>query len=964
LNALAPRGTAPRLSTIAAGWFNIPHPNFALPGDLMALDDLLSGHNLAFAEAMYADFLTDPASVPEDWRALFAGLEVSGLHPADLHGPSFPKRSIFAGAPATTSTNGRSASEVAASQDRLDQLVRAYRVRGHMVADLDPLGQPRASSPELDFHEYGFTEADLGRKFSARTLYASEEVLTLQTILDRLRTTYCGSIGVQFMHIDDREIKNWLQQRMESTLNRLELTRDEQVRVLTKLTDAEIFEQFIHKKFLGAKRFSLEGGESLIPLIDQALELAGEQGAKEAVIAMAHRGRLNVLANILGKHPAQIFREFADRDPELHFGRGDVKYHMGHSADHVTAHGKRIHLSLCFNPSHLEFVDPVLLGRVRAKQDRRNDTERRQVLPIMIHGDAAFAGQGIVMEVLNLSELPGYRVGGTVHVIVNNQIGFTTPPESARSCDYSSDVAKMLQIPIFHVNGEDPEAVAQVIRLAMDFRARFQKDVVIDMWCYRKYGHNEGDDPAFTQPVMYGIIRKRQTVREAYLDNLLKLNGISREEGEEIALRRRQVLDDALSQATQHGYALERPSGQGIWAGRQGGPDLAVPDVETGVPVERLAALMQAQAQVPEGFEPHPKIKNLLELRREMAAGQRALDWGAAEGLAFASLLAEGTNIRLSGQDSGRGTFSHRHGVLHDYQTGRRHVPLNHLGGPQGQLDAIDSPLSEAAVLGFDYGYSLDSPDQLVIWEAQFGDFVNGAQVIIDQFIVSSEDKWNRLSGLVMLLPHGFEGQGPEHSSARLERFLSLCAEDCIQVCNLSTPAQIFHCLRRQVVRPWRKPLIVMSPKSLLRNPECVSTLADLSQGGFQRVIPDGRAPAETRRVLLCSGKIYYDLVATRQILGADHVAIHRIEQLYPLQRRDIDGLLGGLAAGTPVVWVQEEPRNQGAWPHLRQRFGERIHGYPFSGISREASASPATGSLASHKMEQDLIMEQAFELA
>jgi len=934
---------------------------------MMALADIeLSGHNLAFVEAMYADFLEDPTSVADDWRQWFSQLDSGGVRPTELRAPQFPARSIFAGSAPAAPSNGSNghALEVAARQDRLDQLVRAFRVRGHMVADLDPLG-PRASNPELDFRSYDFTEADLDRRFSARTLSAPEEVLTLREIIDRMRLTYCAQIGVQFMHIDDLEVKSWLQTRMESGLNRLQLSREEQVRVLTRLTDAEIFEQFVHKKFLGAKRFSLEGGESLIPLIDQALELAGEHGVREAVIGMAHRGRLNVLANIIGKSPAQIFREFADQDPELHFGRGDVKYHMGHSSDHVTTAGHRIHLSLCFNPSHLEFVDPVLLGRVRAKQDRQGDTEGSRVLPILIHGDAAFAGQGIIMEVLNLSELPGYRVGGTIHVIVNNQIGFTTPPESARSCDYASDVAKMLQIPIFHVNGEHPEAVAQVIRLAMDFRRRFHKDVVIDMWCYRKYGHNEGDDPAFTQPMMYSIIRKQQTVREAYLANLLKMGEMTREEGEEIAVRQRKALDDALSQATQRGYALERPSGGGSWQAYRGGPDLEIAEADTHLPQAQVTALLAVQTVLPEGFTPHPKIRTLLDGRNAMAQGERPIDWGAGEALAFASLLAEGAHIRLSGQDCGRGTFSHRHAVLHDYANGAHYVPLNHLGVAQAELEAFDSPLSEAAVLGFDYGYSLDSPDRLVIWEAQFGDFANGAQVLIDQFIVSSEDKWNRLSGLVMLLPHGFEGQGPEHSSARLERFLGLAAEDCIQVCNLTTPAQLFHCLRRQIRRPWRKPLVIMSPKSLLRHAECVSTLTDFSEGRFQRVIPDPATPPEaTRRVLLCSGKIYYELLATKQILGADHVAIHRIEQLYPLQNREVAALLSGIAPGTPVVWVQEEPRNQGAWPSLRLRFGERIHGLPFLGISREASASPATGSLASHKMEQELIMEKAFELA
>ena len=922
---------------------------------------LLSGQNLAFVEALYADFLEDPASVSDDWRATFSTLP-DELSADALRGPGFVRESIFAKAPATGSEAGADAAE----QDRVDQLVRAFRVRGHMHADLDPLKRSQPTHPELDIVHYGFTEADLTRTFSARTLSAPTETLTLGEILNRLQQTYCGSIGVQFVHIDDIDVKHWLQSRMEASLNKLDLSRDQQLRVLTKLTDAEIFEQFIHKKFLGAKRFSLEGGESLIPLIDLALERAGEQGIEEAVFAMAHRGRLNVMVNIIGKSASQIFREFADRDPELHFGGGDVKYHMGHSHDHTTTKGHEIHLSLCFNPSHLEFVNPVLLGRVRAKQDRRGDAERRKVLGILIHGDAAFAGQGIVQETLNLSELAGYRVGGTIHVIVNNQIGFTTPPESSRSYNYASDVAKMLQIPIFHVNGEDPEAVSQVIQLAMDFRAEFQKDVIVDMLCYRKYGHNEGDDPAFTQPLMYAIIRNRQTVRQAYLSNLLKLGEVTEEEADAIAVKQRELLEEALSTAKQNDYEFQKDTGRGIWEAYCGGDDKAVPEVDTRVPSDRLSALLTAQTQLPESFTPHPKIERFSETKLAMAAGEKPLDWGAAEGLALASLLTDGVRIRLSGQDSGRGTFGHRHSVLHDYKDGGLYVPLNNLADDQGEFEVIDSPLSEAGVLGFDYGYSLDSPDQLVIWEAQFGDFVNGAQVIIDQFIISSEDKWERLSGLVMLLPHGFEGQGPEHSSARFERFLQLCAEDNIQVCNLTTPAQLFHCLRRQVIRPIRKPLVIMSPKSLLRLPAAVSTLEDLATGSFQRVIPDADAtPDSTRRVLLCTGKLYYELVSAKQTLGADHIAVHRIEQLYPLTHTHLAPLFAGLADGTPVVWVQEEPQNQGAWPHMRLMLGEHIEGrLPFSGIYRSASASPATGSNASHKMEQDLLIEQAFELA
>ena len=754
---------------------------------------------------------------------------------------------------------------------------------------------------------------------------------------------------------------------MEQTQNVLELSRAQQIRVLTKLTDAEIFEQFIHRKFLGAKRFSLEGGESLLPLLDQALEELALHGAHEVVIAMAHRGRLNVLANIMGKSPADIFREFADKDPDLYFGGGDVKYHMGYSSDHTTQSGQTLHISLCFNPSHLEFVNPVLLGRCRAKQDRRGDTSREKVVPILVHGDAAFAGQGVVQETLNLSELDGYAVGGTLHVILNNQIGFTTPPESSRSTYYATDVARMLEIPVFHVNGEHPEAVAQAVKLALDFRQTFNRDAVIDMWCYRRHGHNEGDDPTFTNPVLYQHVRARESVREGYLDNVIALGaGITRAEADEIAVARRAHLDEALAASKHREFTYQRDFGRGLWTGYLGGDDASVPEASTTVPRQRLEQLVQQLAELPDGFESHPKIRRLTDARVAMVKGDRPVDWGCAETLAFATLLDEGTRIRLSGQDAGRGTFSHRHCVLHDQSTGARHVPLNGLSEAQGAFEPLDSPLSETGVLGFDFGYSLDMPDALVIWESQFGDFANSAQVIIDQFISSCEDKWHRLSGLVLFLPHAFEGQGPEHSSARLERWLGLCAEDNMTVCNLTTPAQIFHALRRHMLRAIRKPLVVMTPKSLLRRPEAVSDISALSEGGFQRVIPDADVidAKAVRRVILCTGKVYYDLLATRQALEANDVAIHRVEQLYPLRQREIAGLFEGYDADVPVVWVQEEPENMGAWPYLRLRFGERIHGHALRGITRPESASPATGSSASHRMEQDLLMEQAFELS
>ncbi|MBT9556239.1 MAG: 2-oxoglutarate dehydrogenase E1 component, partial [Myxococcales bacterium] len=894
--------------------------------------------NVAYVEAMYEEYLRDPASVPSDFRAYFLEFEGPGGNGhARAIGPTRAAPGLFraGGAPVSNGNgthggngkNGQAAHDAAVRQDKVDQLIRAYRVRGHMLASLDPLSIPRKNHPELELEHYDLGEADMDFTYSSRTI-AGENKMTLRRIMERLRSTYCREIGVQFMHIDDIRMKNWLQDRMERSENRVQLDRSEQVRILTKLTDAEIFEDFLQKKFLGAKRFSLEGGETLIPLLDSLIGLTSEKGVEQIVIGMAHRGRLNVLSNIMGKNPRDIFREFADLDPEEKIGRGDVKYHMGHSADFQTAKGREVHLSLCFNPSHLEYVDPVAIGRVRAKQDRLGDTDRSRAMGILIHGDAAFAGEGVIQETLNMSELNAYEIGGTIHIIVNNQVGFTTPPESGRSTPYATCVAKMLQVPIFHVNGEHPEAVEAVLRLAVDFRAQFKKDVVIDMYCYRKYGHNEGDDPAFTQPVMYRTIRARKTVREGYMENLLKFGTLSREECEEIATKRRQELEEELLKSREPGFRVRQAYGAGLWAPYRGGKDADTPEVPTAVSRELLEGLLRAQTVVPDGFSLHPKIEKLNEARLEML-GEKPLDWGAGEALAFASLLADAHRIRISGQDAGRGTFSHRHAVLHDYKTGATYMPLAGMPHAKAPIEIYDSSLSEIGPLGFEWGYSLDWPDGLVVWEAQFGDFANSAQVIIDQFIVSAEDKWKRLSGLVMLLPHGFEGQGPEHSSARLERFLMLSSEDNIQVVNLTTPAQLFHCLRRQVVRPLRKPLIVMSPKSLLRHPRAVSPLSDLATGSFQRIIGDDRpegAP-KARRVLLCSGKVYYDLWEARHARGIDDVAILRFEQLYPLSDEDISAALAPYDAGTDVVWVQEEPKNNGAWWYLRYRFGERLVG-------------------------------------
>lgn len=925
--------------------------------------------NLAYVERLYGEYLTDPQKVAPEWRAWFAAQEGGTTGDA---GPqqtaSLPQtRGDHAAAPPRAASSPGGVEEdlerMLLLQHRVDRLLRAFRARGHILARVEPLSDFVPYVAQLDPQYYGFTGGDMNRRFVLETLQ-KEGRLQLREILRRLREVYCGPIGIQYMHIDDLRIRHWVQDRFEGAREPTRLPREVQLRILTRLTDAIVFEQFLRRKFVGAKSFSLEGGESLIPLLDLAIEKASEQGVREVVLGMAHRGRLNVLANIIGKSPREIFREFEDQDPDLYLGGGDVKYHMGYSSDFLTGSGQKVHLSLCFNPSHLEFVDPVALGRTRAKQDRAGDKDRSQVMTVLIHGDGAFIGEGVVQETLNLSRLPGYRTGGTLHIIVNNQIGFTTPPSEGRSTLYATSVAKMLPAPILHVNGENPEAVARCVQLALDFRQEFKLDVVIDMYCYRRLGHNEGDEPSFTQPALYRLIEKRKSVREDYLEQLLQMGGITREEGEEIAHRRHAWLEQHLAEARGACGGLPPSSGEGVWRGYTGGPEPVDDAPETGIEAGRVVQYLRELATVPDEMQVHPKLGRWLEQRREMAAGRKPLDWAAAEALALASLADEGCRIRFSGQDCQRGTFSHRHAVLHDYETSGTYCPLQHLRDGQGPVEVYNSPLSETAVLGFEYGYSLDCPEGLVLWEAQFGDFVNVAQVIVDQFLVSGEEKWRRLSGLALLLPHSFEGAGPEHSSARLERFLALAAEDNIQVAQPSTPAQYFHLLRRQVLRKWRKPLVVMSPKSLLRAPSAVSSIADLEQGSFRRVLPDsgGLSLGEASRVLLCSGKVYYELEARRRELGREDVAIVRIEQLYPFPRQELESMLGECGEGTHVIWVQEEPENMGAWRYLRVTVSMQFLGrLPFSGVCRPAAASPATGSAAAHQIEQRQIMTSAF---
>lgn len=907
----------------------------------------------AYIDSLYEEFLRDPGSLSAEWQDYFRN-----FRPSELAGKSAVS-SNGAG-----SSGGAGVSAAVVLQDRVDQLVRGFRVRGHLEAKLDPLGMTRGTNSELNPESYGLRPEDLKKQVSSRTI-GGADVRTLEELIEQMRTTYCRSIGAQFMHIDDHEVRGWLQERMESTQNRIQLDRQTQIRILNRLTDAVIFEEFVRKKFIGAKTFSLEGSETLIPLLDLCIEKTAQQGVKEIVLGMAHRGRLNVLANIMGKRTQNIFWSFDDPDPESNRGGGDVLYHMGYSNDYRTKSGESIHISLCFNPSHLEFVNPVALGRCRSKQDLHHDHDRTECLTVLIHGDASFIGEGIVQETLNLSQLEGYHVGGALHVIVNNQVGFTTNTNDSRSTTYASDIAKMLQVPIFHVNGEDPEAVAQVVELSLDFRHKFKRDVVIDMYCYRRLGHNESDEPRFTQPIMYRLIDARPTIRDSYLEHLLKLEGITREEADRIATARRSALERDLEESKQTKFSSDSQSLAGYWHSYYGGPERADDDVDTGASAESLGQVFTGLARLPAGFQLNKKLERMIAGRAEMAGQDRPIDWAAAELAAFGTLALEGHSVRLTGQDCERGTFSQRHGVLVDAESGAKCFPLKQLSSRQAPVEIYNSPLSEAGVLGFEYGYSLDSPDSLVLWEAQFGDFWNVAQVIVDQFISSAEDKWRRLSGLVMLLPHGFEGAGPEHCSARMERFLTLAAEHNFQVTNPTTAAQYFHLLRRQVLRKWRKPLIVLTPKSLLREPLVMSSFAEFTSGRFHRVLPDPRSAeiSSPAKLVLCTGKIGIDLLKAREERGSDDLAIVRLEQLYPFPKRELDQILGQYPAGTPVVWVQEEPRNMGAWYFMRTKWDEfeLNQDWNLSVVCRPESASPSTGSKKTHAIEQAELLEQAF---
>ena len=953
-------------------------------------DTFLSGSNIDFIEGLYARWLEDPTSVDPSWRELFAATKSTGR---PLLGSPDGLPAVAGGgngAPAAARVvNGNGAArpeaQLAATagadvpaalaamqlQARVDQVLYSFRLRGHLLAQIDPLDRPRPPMNHIAdlamVSDSAFGPDELDQLVDSSEVFPDRKRVKLRELLARLRRTYCGHIGVEFMTLYDSARRRWLMPRMEHTENQLNPSPAEQRVILEKLTYADTFEAFIHTKYQGAKRFSVDGGESLLPMLHTLLELGGELGVEEVVIGMAHRGRLNVLTNVLGKSPDQIFSEFnGPEDPRKFIGRGDVKYHMGFSSDVTTSGGKRIHLSLAFNPSHLEFVHPVVEGRSRAKQQRLEGQDRRKVLPVVIHGDAAMAGQGVVAETLNLSRLRGYDTGGTVHIVINNQLGYTTDPEDGRSSIYCTAVAQMLDIPIFHVNGDDPEACVHATRLVTEYRQRFQSDVVVDLVCFRRYGHNEGDEPSYTQPLMYEAIRHHPPVSELYAKTLAAQGRVSAEEAEAVREQAKRHFLSAYNLAKETPQLREPSAHEGVWRGFQGGPEDRTPDVDTGVPEETLRSLLQHLGRAPPGFTPLRQMGKILDRRLAMSRGDVPLDWSAGETLAYATLLGSGTHVRLTGQDTERGTFGHRNAVLHDAKTGAIYVPLSHLGAGQARFEVYNSPLSETGCLGFEFGYSLDYPDALVLWEAQFGDFANGAQVIIDQFIVAAEDKWRRLSGLTLLLPHGYEGAGPEHSSARLERFLAMSAEDNIQVCYPTSSAQIFHLLRRQAIRPWRKPLVVMTPKSLLRREEASSPLADFASGRFRRLISDvprGKE-AQVKRLLLCSGKVVYDLLAARASAGDDSIGIARLEQLYPFPEAALAEELARYPALEQLTWVQEEPENMGAWsyvlPRLDGRFSATGRPLPLRFAGREPSASPATGFQKTHELEQKLLIEAA----
>jgi len=926
----------------------------------------LFGGNAAFIEDLYERYLSDPESVSDSWRTYFRGLqdqtEARGRDIA--HTPIRESFAKLARQPAKAVRAEVLAPEAAEKQAAVLRIINAYRHRGHKAANLDPLKlRERPLVDDLEPSYHGLTEADMASSFNTGSLVAPSQ-LPLAAILDLVREVYVGAIGSEYMHIGETQEKRWIQKRLEGQRAKFALSPEERRGILKMLVSAEGLEKYLHTRYVGQKRFSLEGGDSLIPMLDDLIQHAGKGGIKEIVFGMAHRGRLNVLVNIIGKSPAELFEEFEGKHRVPESSSGDVKYHMGFSSN-VQTSGGPVHLALAFNPSHLEIVNPVVEGSVRARLERRRTNPDtlpfHEVLPVLIHGDAAFAGQGVIMETLQMSQVRGYRTGGTVHIVINNQIGFTTSnPLDTRSALYCTDVAKMVQAPIFHVNGDDPEAVLFVTRLAMDYRMEFNKDVVIDMICYRRLGHNEADEPSATQPMMYKKVKARKTAANLYAEKLLNEGVITAEEFQVMQTRYRDDLD--AGRPVSRALVTHVDNLYGVDWSRLKHQDWREP-VPTAAPIETIRTLSERLLSLPEAFELHPRVAKIMDDRRKMAAGALALDWGFAENMAYATLLREGYQVRISGQDCGRGTFFHRHATLHNQKDGSSYTPLANLYEGQPTFMVIDSILSEEAVLGFEYGFSTAEPNGLVIWEAQFGDFANGAQVLIDQFISSGEAKWGRLCGLTLLLPHGYEGQGPEHSSARLERYLQLCAENNMQVCMPTTPAQVFHMLRRQMLRPFRRPLIVMSPKSLLRHKLAVNTLEDLTQGSFQTVIGeiDDVDPAQVDRLVFCTGKVYYDLLEARRDRNLSRVAIIRIEQLYPFPTARYQEELACYPGVKHIVWCQDEPRNQGAWFQILHHLQEPLASKQqllFSG--RPAAASPAVGYYSVHVEQQHALVNGA----
>lgn len=920
----------------------------------------LYGSNATFIEDLYEQYLENPDSVVESWRTQFAKLSTNGTRDT-AHSPIVDRFANLA-----LTTQGRLAKlqgfteESVKKQSAVARLINHYRVRGHQLAHNNPLGKPKQFIQDLEPAYYGLSEPDMDTLFYTDTLYGVNK-RSLREIIAILQQIYCGSIGAEFMHIVNTDIRRWFLNRLESEHFTHHFNSERKLGILKQLTAAEGIERYLHRRFVGQKRFSLEGAESLIPILDDLIQRGGEKQLKEMVIGMAHRGRLNVLVNILGKSPATLFGEFQGMHVNTPgVSSGDVKYHMGFSSD-INTPGGDMHVTLAFNPSHLEIINPVVEGSVKARQDRRGKEGANKVIPILIHGDAAFAGQGIVMETLNMSETRAFSTGGTIHIIINNQIGFTTSnPSDARSTLYCSDVASMIQAPVFHVNGDDPEAVIFVTQLALDFRMTFKKDIVIDLICYRRLGHNEADEPSTTQPMMYQKIRNHPTTRQIYAEKLVHEGILTTENVSTMETNYQQLLDagEVVSQQVLNtvSYSYSQP-----WHIYQDQHWECKYDDK--VDLELLRFCSERLLHLPADFELHPRVAKIMESRSKMAAGALPLDWGFAENLAYATLLLKNYNVRITGQDVGRGTFFHRHAILHNQLDGRIYIPLKHLSENQGRPQIFDSLLSEAGVLGFEYGYSTTTPDSLVIWEAQFGDFANGAQVLIDQFISSGGTKWGRLTGLTMLLPHGYEGQGPEHSSARLERYLQLCAEHNIQVCTPTTPAQIFHLLRRQLLRPYRKPLIVMSPKSLLRHKLAVSTLEDLTEAGFQTVIGeiDPIDPEKVTRLVLCGGKVYYDLLETRRNDNVDDIALVRIEQLYPFPLKAFRAEIEKYPNLEKVVWCQEEPKNQGAWYQTKHHLFQGLdRDFKLTYAGRPASASPAVGDFGTHIKQQQAVVASA----